>query len=336
MTVVTEDFVIRALNKTYFDMRTGIGPKFGVTKQKAKGFSTRSGAELEMRGWPMIAAVGCQVESRSNAATAKPFVKWAGGKRQLLPALWHVMPDKFGHYYEPFIGGGALLFSLRAAGWCGPATLGDANERLVRTYLGVRNDVESVIECLKEKQYDKAEYLEERARDPDLMDDDCDVAAWFIYLNKTGFNGLYRVNADGKFNVPFGRYDNPTICDAEGLRLCAKALKRTTFKIGDFEKTLKSAERGDLVYSDPPYLPVNATSNFTSYTRGGFTFEDQERLAACAARLKQRGVHVILSNADLPAIHKMYKGFKIRRVEARRSINSKASARGLVGEVIIT
>jgi DNA adenine methylase len=271
----------------------------------------------------------------SAFAAARPPIKWAGGKRQLLPELRKALPAKWRHYYEPFIGGGALFFDLRASGWTGAATLGDANERLVRTYIGVRDSVETVIELLKKTRYDKTFYLRERARNPDLFGDDAEIAAWFIYLNKTGFNGLYRVNRRGEFNVPFGRHDNPLICDDINLRACAKALCKTKFVIGDFEKTLKSAETGDLVYCDPPYIPVSASANFTSYTRDGFDMPDQVRLRDCAAALKKRGVHVILSNADVPAVRKLYKGFTIRAVSARRAINSKATSRGAVGEVII-
>ena len=282
----------------------------------------------------------------SLAVAARPFIKWAGGKNQLLTELLkHIpMPPQIGygkgigHYYEPFIGGGALYFRLRALGFKGRATLGDSNERLVRTYMGVRNDVQAVIDGLKEHTYNKKEYLYERSRDVDSASwDDADVAIWFIYLNRTGFNGLYRVNSKGQFNVPFGAYDNPLICDEANLRACSEALRGTKLVMGDFIKTVKSAERGDLVYFDSPYAPVNTTSNFTGYTLDGFTLEDQERLHDCALSLKARGVHVILSNADVPIVRKLYKGkeFTVRAVSARRAINSKAASRGAVGEVII-
>ena len=272
----------------------------------------------------------------SAFAAARPTLKWAGGKRQLLPELRKALPAKWGHYYEPFIGGGALFFDLRASGWAGAATLGDANERLVRMYLGVRGDVDEVIRLLKKTRYAKAFYLRERARNPDLFGDDAEIAAWFIYLNKTGFNGLYRVNRKGEFNVPFGRYDNPLICDEPNLRAASHALKKTKLVIGDFEKAVKSAEAGDLVYCDPPYVPVSATSDFTSYTKEKFGPVEQERLRDMALRLKRLGVHVILSNADVPFVRKLYKGFNIRSVSARRNINSKGGSRGAVGEVIIT
>lgn len=275
---------------------------------------------------------------------AVPFLKWAGGKRQLLPELLKHLPLRdpatrgaYGHYYEPFIGGGAFFFKLRELGFNGAATLGDDNERLVRTYMGVRNDVEAVIEGLQGMAYNKREFLEERARDWNTLVEDADYAIRFIYLNRTCFNGLYRVNRKNEFNVPFGKYTNPTICDAPGLRLVKAALRKTTFKIGDFEKTVKGAEQGDLVYFDPPYVPVNKTSDFTGYTRNGFTYEDQERLRDCSLALKLRGVHVMLSNADVPIVRKLYANvFKIHAVSARRNINSKGSSRGVVGEVIIT
>ena len=270
-----------------------------------------------------------------------PFLKWVGGKRQLLPQLVSHLPQagKMGHYYEPFLGGGALFFELRNRGWRGPATLGDANELLIRTYRGVRNDVEGVIEYLKDSKYGKKEYLEERARSLLMYTkpDDDEVGAWFIYINKCGFNGLWRVNKKGECNVPFGKYTNPLICDAERLRAASRALQRTKLTTTDFEKTLRNVESGDLVYLDPPYLPVSTTANFTSYTRDGFTWQDQVRLRDCALRLKRLGAHVILSNADVPAVHELYGGraFRIHRVEARRAINSRGSARGPVGEVII-
>lgn len=270
------------------------------------------------------------------------FLKWVGGKRQLLPELVKALPQdgEMGHYYEPFLGGGALFFELRNRGWRGSATLGDANELLIRTYRGVRNDVEGVIEYLKNSTYNKKEYLEERARSGLMYNkpDDDEVAAWFIYINKCGFNGLWRVNKRGECNVPFGKYTNPLICDAERLRAASVALRRTKLVTTDFEKTVRNAEAGDLCYFDPPYLPKTATANFTSYTRDGFTWQDQVRLRDCALRLKKLGAFVILSNADVPAVYELYdyKPFHITKVSARRAINSRASARGPVGEVLIT
>jgi DNA adenine methylase len=335
------EFIIQGCNATYFRQRVRFGPQFGASRAEAQHFKTGRAVAAEMAAWPAAASVGCKVEAvvedstDGGAPAPKPFLKWAGGKRQLLPELRKYVPEKFEHYYEPFVGGGALFFDLRAHGGKFRATLGDANERLVRTYLGVRNDVESVINQLKGMRYEKAFYLAQRGRRVDLADDS-EVAAWFIYLNRTGFNGLYRVNSKGQFNVPFGRYDNPTICDAENLSACAGALGGTKIVSGDFEKIVRSAETGDFCYCDPPYVPAGGAADFTSYTSGGFTIADQERLVRTARGLKGRGVHVVLSNADVPVVRRLYRGFTITRVQARRNINSKATARGTVGEVIIT
>jgi len=333
------EFVVRQSlgKKTYFQASTSIGPMFGGTLKEACRFKTQVALLELVARWPMTVLYTIESVPLSEERALTPFVKWAGGKRQLLPELRKSLPTMFGHYYEPFVGGGALFFDLRASGYSGTATLGDANERLVRTYIGVRDDVSQVIHLLQGFKYDKRMYLRVRAQRIDTAED-AEVAAWLIYLNRTGFNGLYRVNQKGEFNVPFGRYENPTICDEELLHLCAKALRKTKIADWDFQKTVKNAEAGDLVYFDPPYVPVSDTADFTAYTKHGFKLEDQVRLRDCAWRLKQLGVHIVLSSPDVPIIRKLYKerGFKIRRVEARRNINSKASARGAVGEVIIT
>lgn len=266
-----------------------------------------------------------------------PIIKYCGGKTQLLPEIRRFYPEKIRHYYEPFFGGGAVFFDLRAGGWDGEATLGDANERLVRTYLGIRNDVQDVIDRLREMKYDRDVFYEERERRPEAMSDDADVAAWFIYLNRCGFNGLYRVNKSGKFNVPFGRYTNPKICDPERLIAASLALRGTEFRICDFGNTVRGAEAEDFVYFDPPYLPTSETANFTSYTASGFPWDDQIRLRDCALRLKGRGVNVLLSNAGLAPIRDLYAdGFDIHEVQARRNINSDGGKRGNVTEFLIT
>lgn len=271
----------------------------------------------------------------------KPFLKWAGGKRQLLPELRARMPKEFRRYFEPFVGGGALFFDLRASGWKGVATIGDSNELLARTYVAVRDDVDMVMSMLGELKYCKSEYLYQRARQPGTGKsnrwEDTDVAVWVIYMNRTCFNGLWRVNKKGEFNVPFGRMTNPTICDVPGLRAASKALGKTHIMIGDYARTARAAEAGDFVYFDPPYVPVGGEADFTAYTRDGFTLDDQHKLMQFALSLKQRGVHVMLSNADVPKVREIYAGkrWKIERVEAKRNINSKAGKRGPVGEVII-
>jgi len=261
----------------------------------------------------------------------KPFIRWVGGKRQLLPELRARVPQSFGHYFEPFIGGGALFFNLSPL--C--ATLADVNERLVRAYKGVRNDVEHVIELLHEYPHDSAFYYSLRTVDIDARTD-AEVAAWLIYLGKVGFNGLYRVNKSGGHNVPFGRHKNPTICDVETLRACSAALKPVELLVADFAASVAEAQAGDLVYFDPPYAPLSATSSFTAYTASGFGPDEQRRLRNVALELKQRGAHVLLSNSSAPLIRDLYaNGFHVEEVGARRSVNSKASGRGQVKELLI-
>lgn len=268
----------------------------------------------------------------------KPFLKWAGGKRQLLPELSKYVPEKFGVYFEPFLGGGALFFHLFHFE-PGAVVLGDTNELLVRSYLGIRDDVDAVINDLQNHYvYDSDRYYGARARHPHIAaTSNASVAAWFVYMNKSGYNGLWRVNRHGWNNVPFGRYTNPTICDEPGLRAASRALQGVQLRVGDFEKTVAHAKKGDLCYFDPPYVPASKTSNFVGYDKAGFNLGDQGRLRDCALELKRRGVHVILSNSDTPDVRDLYKkGFDIRKVEAKRNINSVGGKRGKVGEVIIT
>ena len=261
----------------------------------------------------------------------RPFVKWAGGKRQLLPELLRHVPERFGRYFEPFVGGGALFFALRPPS----AVLTDVNERLIRTYRGVRNDVEGVIRRLEEFRHEESFYYEQRDRDIDAGTD-ADVAAWFIYLNKVGFNGLYRVNRNNRFNVPFGRHKNPTICDEATLRACSAALQNAHLEKTDFADAVAEAGPGDLVYFDPPYVPVSVTSNFTKYTSDGFGPDDQVRLRDLALSLKQRGVHVILSNSSADFVRDLYQpSFTTTEVSATRLVNSKVTRRGAITELVI-
>jgi DNA adenine methylase len=264
--------------------------------------------------------------------SARPFVKWAGGKRQLLRELLKHVPPSYGRYFEPFLGGGALFFALRPRA----AILADVNERLIRTYTGVKDDVERVIALLKTYKHEPKFFYGMREVDIDAASDS-EVAAWFVYLNKTGFNGLYRVNKDNRFNVPFGRYENPRICDVRALRACSLALAKTELKVGDFERIAARAKRGDFVYFDPPYAPLSATSSFTSYTSKGFGIDEQTRLRDLARNLKKRGVHVLLSNSCAPSVRELYaRGFQTIEVRATRMVNSKAGGRGAITELVIT
>jgi DNA adenine methylase len=278
-------------------------------------------------------------EEVSPLESARPFVKWAGGKRQLLPELQRRVPPTFSRYHEPFLGGGALFFALRAERPALTATLTDVNQRLIRTYRGIQKHVDEVIGLLSayRSKHDEAFFYEMRNRDIDAATD-VEVAAWFIYLNKTGFNGLYRVNSRNVFNVPFGRYANPGICNDTVLRACSHALQGAAIEVAAFDSVEERAREGDFVYFDPPYMPLSATSSFTSYTSGGFGPEQQTRLCEVALALKHRGVHVLLSNSAAPFIKDLYErnGFRVDPVRATRQINSKASDRGAIAEFVIT
>lgn len=266
---------------------------------------------------------------------AKPPLKWVGGKRQIIDSLLELTPRSFGRYFEPFVGGGALFFELQPKA----ATISDSNLPLIATYKAIRDDVDSVIKFLKfhEARHSKSHYLSVRAELGNQPKGHiANLAARVIYLNKTCFNGLWRVNKKGQFNVPMGKYKNPVICDAPNLRACARALKGVEIYCADFALAIQTATRGDFIYFDPPYAPVNTTSNFTAYAKAGFTWEDQARLMVAAKVLRAKGVKVLLSNADVPEIRELYgRSFNFQRVEARRAINSKAEKRGNVGELLI-
>jgi DNA adenine methylase len=278
---------------------------------------------------------------------AHPFLKFAGGKTALLLEILPRLPKKIKTYYEPFVGGGAVFFALAAEeGRFKRANISDTNTELISTYITLATDVEEIIERLKRhvKEHSEKYYYEVRAVDVYAGLHPVERAARMIYLNRTCFNGLYRVNKLGRFNVPFGDYKNPTICDEGNLRAVSVALNekagtnafRTSIVPLDFEAATTGAKQGDAVYFDSPYVPVSATSNFTAYSKDGFGPEDQTRLRDCFARLDKRGVHVLLSNSDTPFVRKLYKGFKIERVEAPRRINSKGGKRGNVGELLIS
>ncbi len=214
------------------------------------------------------------------------------------------------------------------------AFLRDTNQELVNVYCTVRDEVEPLIRSLRRYRYEADSFYRVRAQDPTGMTP-VQRAARFIYLNRTCFNGLYRVNRKGQFNVPFGRYTNPTICDAPKLRSASAALKKADVAVGDFESVSDLAKSGDFVYFDPPYVPLNRTSSFTAYTAHAFDDTDQARLAETFQALDKKGVKVMLSNSDAPLVHQLYKGFRIEKLLATRNINSRASARGAIYEVVV-
>jgi DNA adenine methylase len=264
----------------------------------------------------------------------RPFLKWAGGKGQLLSQIRPMLPSRpWGRYFEPFVGSAALFFDQQPE----DATLSDVNEELVDCYRAVQKHVEKLVVALKRHTYDEQRYYDVRAQDPSELDLP-GKAARTIYLNKTGYNGLYRVNRSGRFNVPFGRYSNPGFSSVESLdnlRACSAALKRTRIAVRDFAEVERHARRGDFVYFDPPYVPLSSTSDFTSYAKDGFGPRDQERLADVFARLTDAGVLVMLSNSDTPAVRQLYARYRIDVVTASRSINSRATGRGKVSEVVV-
>jgi len=304
--------------------------KPNAARKKTKAIATPRAGKVAKARTPRAKAAA-EGAGSATLHRAKPFVKWAGGKRQLLREIVRHVPAQFGAYHEPFLGGGAVFFSL-AAGKA--ARLSDLNQRLVRTYQGIKDDVEAVIQRLEGYSRERGffEWMREREIDGES---DVEVAAWFIFLNKTGFNGLYRVNSQNKFNVPFGSHKKDArFFDAANLRACSVALQSAKLHHRDFEEALRDVQPGDFVYLDPPYVPLSLTSNFTSYTAEGFTHKDQERLRDAALELKRRGVHVVLSNSSSAAY--LYKdGFDTIRVLASRPVNSKGDGRGKIAELLI-
>jgi DNA adenine methylase len=269
------------------------------------------------------------------AGSASPIVKWAGGKKKLIPELIARLPATWNRYYEPFAGGAALFFKLAPE----RAVLGDVNTDLIAMYRGVASDLDAVTRHLRshQRRY-SAEHFYRTRTQWNTRRTSWSLAARassFIFLNRSCFNGLWRVNRAGEFNVPFGRYTNPPICMPDVLRAAHAALQRAELRDGDYRATLRDATRGDLVYLDSPYSPVSATANFTSYASGGFGEGDQRELAKAARDLVARGCHVVLTNSDTPLVRSLYDGFQLDRVRCARSINSDASARGAVDELII-
>jgi DNA adenine methylase len=264
------------------------------------------------------------------AEKAAPFLKWVGGKTSLLPELLRHVPDRLRRYHEPFVGGGALFFAVAPR----RAVLADNNAELVHCYLQVRDDVYRVLEALSRHVYDKDHYQNVRALDP-LRLTPAQRAARFLYLNKTCFNGLWRVNRAGRFNVPIGRYRNPRFHDPDLLIAASESLQGVEILHAPFEEALAKAAPGDFVYLDPPYDPLSPTSSFASYTADGFTWEDQKRLSRCCIALNRRGVRFLLSNSATGRVRELYRGFEQRLVRAPRFINSKGDSRGRVDELLV-
>lgn len=305
-------------------------------------------------------------QSHIYQINAKPFLKWAGGKGQLLEDLNKRLPpkilkeEKIDRYIEPFVGGGAFFFFLRSNYYIKEAILIDINKELIVGYKVVQNDVEKLISRLekieskflklsqeerkdffyyvRKKYNEQKKYFNYEQYDSSWIE----RASYLIFLNKTCFNGLFRVNSKGEFNVPFGKYTNPTICDTLNLLEANKALKNTKIICADFEESKKYVEKNTFIYLDPPYRPLNSTSYFTSYSENGFDEKDQIRLAQFFRDVDKMGAFLMLSNSDPKVVDekdnffdKLYSGFNIERVNAKRTINRDSTKRGTINELII-
>ncbi len=266
----------------------------------------------------------------------KPILKWVGGKSKLINQLVEYIPATFNDYHEPFLGGGALFFHLapQIISRNSRAYLSDLVEELINLYQVVKGDVDGLICEAKKHVYDKEYYYEVRALDPFKMSD-FERAARMLYLNKTCFNGLYRVNKSGQFNVSFGDYKNPTIVNEKNLRAASEAFICASFFQADFKIVLENAKCGDFVYFDPPYVPLTATSNFTQYTSEPFGAREQEELKDVFNSLKKRGCYVMLSNSNSEFVKDLYRGHNIKMVSANRPINSNAKKRGPIKELVV-
>lgn len=263
-----------------------------------------------------------------------PIVKWVGGKRQLMFELLKNMPKNYNRYFEPFIGGGALFFELQPYN----AYISDMNEELINLYQVVRDNVDELIADLQKHDISKDYFME--IRNIDRTDEYKNwsyvkKASRFIYLNRTCFNGMYRVNSKGEFNVPFGHYKNPRILDENNLINCSNLLQKTEIKHADFSKILKKVKKGDFVYFDPPYVPLSETSSFTSYTKDGFDMDMQLSLRDVCDELNYMGVKFLLSNSDTKLVNELYENYNIKKVFASRQINANADGRGKITEVLV-
>ena len=267
-----------------------------------------------------------------------PVVKWVGGKRQLLTAIMPLINKKYSTYVEPFVGGGAVFFNLQPQ----KAIINDFNAELINVYLTVRDFSEKLIYELEKHEANNSEeyYYKVRAldREPEYnIMSNVEKAARIIYLNKTCYNGLYRVNSAGQFNSPYGKYKKPNIVNAPTLRAVSKYLQNRKIKImhGDYREALKGLRKGAFVYLDPPYMPISSSSSFTGYTENGFTYKQQAELKLECDKLRKKGIAFLLSNSDCREIRELYHEYDIQTVQAKRNINSKGTKRGEINEVLI-
>jgi DNA adenine methylase len=267
----------------------------------------------------------------------EPVLKWAGGKRKLMPNIIDLFPSNYKKraYHEPFFGGGAVFFKIKP----NSGSINDVNSRLMTFYRVVRDQPEELISKALQYNHDKETYYElrEKFNQPDLPD--LERAALLLYLNKTGFNGLYRVNSKGEFNVPRGQFKKPRVVNEKRIRTASSALQKVELRNEDFSYILDYAQKGDLCYFDPPYQPVSSTANFTSYAVNGFDLSEQKKLRDVCLELDKKGVYWVLSNSFAKPVRELYENvenFKIETVQAPRAISCKASTRGLTKEILVT
>lgn len=337
--------------------------KWGISQRRVAVLCAEnriSGAAMLGNMWVIPANAEKPDDERSNrpekaAKTASPFVKWAGGKTQLLDEIRKKYPEKIERYCEPFVGGGAVLFDVLERFSPSEVQINDINKELMNAYRQIRKNVDNIIEILSEYQKSfwekndgdrKIMYLEKRERFNDLIlqsQNTAEKAALFIFLNRTCFNGLYRVNGKGMFNVPMGAYKNPLICDENNLIKISKLLNNVEIKCGDYKDCGEFIDDRTFVYIDPPYRPLNATSNFTSYTSCEFGDKQQIELAKFVDMIADKGAHVVVSNSDPKNANaddnffdEIYSKHHISRVMASRMINSKSSGRGEISELLIS
>jgi DNA adenine methylase len=278
--------------------------------------------------------VGVAMENRINIPT---FVKWAGGKSQLIPQLSQMLPQKIDTYIEPFVGSGAMYFFIKQMYKPKHAFISDTNKELINAFKIVRDKPHELVEVLKKykRRHSKDYFYKTRDTDPNTLSD-LENAARFIYLNKTCFNGLYRVNSKGRFNVPIGSYKKPSIFDSKMLLEASRLLKGTVIKVASFQKAMDAAKAGDFIYFDPPYYPLSKTSSFTAYTKKAFLEDEQKELANTFKNLDKRGCVLMLSNSNSDFIKSLYSKYVIKDVLAKRFINSDSSKRGAIKEIVVT
>ncbi|MDD2556215.1 MAG: DNA adenine methylase [Syntrophaceticus sp.] len=266
-----------------------------------------------------------------------PVVKWVGGKRQIIDEIMKYVPTNFSTYYEPFLGGGAVLFELQPK----KAVVNDINAELMNIYVVIKKNVEELIDDLKQYKNEKEYFYRIRKRDRDKEQYNkltpVQRASRIIYLNKTCYNGLFRVNKNGEFNAPFGNYKNPNIVNETTLRAVSAYFNKAKirFVCQDFQEALKNARKGAFVYLDPPYDPVSETSSFTGYYKGGFDRDEQISLKQVCDKLDKGGIRFLLSNSATDFILDLYQDYRIEVIQAKRAINSKGDRRGDVDEVLV-